>query len=470
MLFRGEVWLRRAFFGLAVFLAFTTPFALVENNTAFLRTAPLGYFALLGGSFILVIMSVRVYRSFSEEIHVLRTKGLQVESLAGFRQLRKNVIVSIFKTSIIFINAFIAFLLFVLLVDSVIKTSVIIMMFVVFSSLMSCASMIFLITIPHINFQPGSLSKYYKSPKVPLLLDNFITDTLRSTMDPAAQLRFDEWTSMVSALIKKSYAKEFSQKERVERAIETVLLLTYLKQVIPERGQQIFNTKIRHVIKPDGLYELKKGNGSRISLDVLDELIARAQKDRPGAFTIVDRLMTTLLERFEEFQYSDLWVETHLPERVGNYKKSLTLTVLISNLKKAKSERELTLLLSKEHEMVESYTLKIEPFTARKADFEHTLTSKEEKALDVIDYAIEVLHASEGFQFQIIPHTIGDHVVGLSINESNETVWGESLTFSAAHDYLSIATGSAAKLGAIGGALLSTLGLGISSILSIFGL
>ncbi len=472
MIRNGDVWFRRFVLIVAILLAIATPLSLVFNEHSFDKFLAPAYLLLLILSMVLSWLSIKVYMNFINDINSLKNRGLQVQSMPGYHNLNRNIVVSTFKTLIILADVLVATALFFIITDSIVKISSVILTIALIAALASSVGLIFLIPIPKLKFAPGALSKYYSSPKVPLRLKYFLSDTVTSTMDPASRLRFDEWAKLLEDNMRNDFAKGLSKTIRIERAKASVLLLTYLKHIIPEKGERIFETKIKSIIKESALKKVRSGADSQISFEILEELVKNSVRDRPGAFKIIDRLMNNLIENFEEMKKKDLWVETYTPSSVNSYKKQLATIVFIINLsqKFKEKQRNVELFIDKEGSMLEDFPVRLDPFTTTFDNYQNVLINAKEGKRDAIDLAIDLLQIGEGFQFQTVPHTWGNHVINIGIKEGDETAWGESISYNAWRDYTYLAGGAVTKIAAIGGALISALGIGLSGVLSIFGL
>ena len=82
----------------------------------------------------------------------------------------------------------------------------------------------------------------------------------------------------------------------------------------------------------------------------------------------------------------------------------------------------------------------------------------------------DLLQIGEGFQFMVVPKTWGGHVVNIAIKEEGNVVIGESLYYESVRDAKYYSKIILSKLGAVGGTLLSALGIGASTIMHVFGL
>ena len=82
--------------------------------------------------------------------------------------------------------------------------------------------------------QPGGLMKFYSPKSISLKLDNILTDSIFTHLDPITRIRMDEWSKSIQENLNENYLPNLDDQTRLERAREKILLMIYLKEFIPE--------------------------------------------------------------------------------------------------------------------------------------------------------------------------------------------------------------------------------------------
>lgn len=454
---------RKSVLILALILSVLSPLTLITKNSASLAITLLGYLLLILSTGSLVLISYIVFKNFKKEITELKKEGLQVQSMAGFDTMQKKIKISNFKTGLIFLNAAIALLIFVIILDSSLKISVVILATAITASLLSCAGIIYAIPIPELKFTPGMLSKYYSSPDMPLILNYMLIDTIRSGMDPATKLKFDEWTNLVENSVNKKFAITLERVTRTELAKQSLLLLTYLKESMPITGDAIFEKKIQKIIEPSKIEQIKTGGKSGISIEVLEELIKNAITNSPGIFKIIDRLITTILENIEDIENQKILVEVHSTPKT-NQLKPIKMVVFIINIAKEYSKKPRDIMLTIQGK---PHPLKLDEYSINLKDYEKQLINTKSGKKDAIDLLIELLRMGTAIQTKIKPLNWGEHVVNIEIKDQKDperTLWGDTFTYKVSKDYTVLIVPALTAIAGLGGTIISILGITMGTI------
>ncbi|MFX0210101.1 MAG: hypothetical protein ACFFDT_29235, partial [Candidatus Hodarchaeota archaeon] len=223
-------------------------------------------------------------KAFEAEIHRISSTGLLIRGVEGFKEIESSIKLLYRSSYSITISVIISFLVFIsaLLLsplDTVNQTAPIIariFIFVASIGLLAISSgASILLRLPDKSaLQPGGLMKFYSPKSESLKLDNILTDSVFTHLDPITRIHMDEWSKSILEHFNTNYLNELDIQTRLERAREKILLMVYLKEFVPElMTEEIFQRELTEIIDPNYLIEFLKGQHSGISSKILSNVI-----------------------------------------------------------------------------------------------------------------------------------------------------------------------------------------------------
>ena len=220
----------------------------------FQETAALLWFFLFLNSIAFLINALNIIKGFNRETAKKAESGFPIDSLEGFSSV-KSFNTQVFMNSSLITGAiFLSFIFYLVAaiilpglqtdstqnltgIDQLINDLVAILqptiLWTAIGLVLIAIGMWMLLKIPDKPaFQPGAMLKYYTPKSVPMSLDNLLSDSILSFLDPITRIKMDEWTESIRVSLNPYFESSSDDTTRLERAREKILLLFYLKNRI----------------------------------------------------------------------------------------------------------------------------------------------------------------------------------------------------------------------------------------------
>ncbi|MFX1534571.1 MAG: hypothetical protein ACFFDI_10150 [Promethearchaeota archaeon] len=414
--------------------------------------------------FILNALLIRI--SFKREISKLTMQGKPVRGIEGFEMVNSRLNYMFLSSLIVFIlvlTSFIGFTVQVMAVGGGVALPVefgLVLLILAAGLVFMSIGITVLVELPlKPAFEPGGLLNLYKPSFIPMILDNLLSDTVFSILDPATRIYFDEWTEAVKADLHPNFETEAdTQQTRVERAKEKILLLIYFKHLMPNAvTDEIFEQELKEVIREDAYEDFITGKASGISLEILKQIVLRAETLSPEIFALVDQITMELMENPVNIAQADIWATMGGPSvHLGTLFPFRVLGFVLNKspdfmTKKRPVDIKIT---SGRHSMdPDKFVCHRELDEADDMEIPlEKLPFASEEGLDVLDLVTRILQVGDAFWFQFRPNRFGFHPVNLEIYEENHQIAAKSLSVMVKIDFRYLAKTYGGRLAALIGA------------------
>ncbi|MFX1514063.1 MAG: hypothetical protein ACFFCQ_15900 [Promethearchaeota archaeon] len=414
-----------------------------KGINTFIFIAAILYTCLAINSLLFALNAFLLIRGFKNTIKTMTKSGLPVDSVQGFRETNTGINNSFLNSILIVIMTALSYLIFIgfaiywiyydlieenLNIDeSKLRMNLIILSFALALVAIGITTLIRVPKKP--AFHPGGLIGFYKPTRIPVILDNFLTDSTLAYLDPATRLRFDEWTNAIRTNLKEDYEAGYDLTTRTERAREKILLLTYLMERFPSvMTKIIYKKELKEIILHEKVEDfLATGIGSGISADILTKLTKQLIKEIPEIFETVDQIIVALLEDLRDFKEKDLFVSIGCPSNhIGTSKPFRVLTFVLNKSPEFKDKRrpvKINLVTAKEN-MIPSdiscyLSLDESEGSEIRSDKLDIVSDKEE---DVAGVLATLLQIGDAWWVQIQANTFGQKLVTVTIEEGEKGV------------------------------------------------
>ncbi|MFV2016391.1 MAG: hypothetical protein ACC656_13250, partial [Candidatus Heimdallarchaeota archaeon] len=278
--------------------------------------------------------------------------GLPIDSTAGFRysknQIRNSLNISYWVT----FSSFVSYLFYLVALyynDSEDSTIIIfhdIMLYLALGGSLITLSIFLTLDIPSTYaLEPGNLLSYYRPQIYPTSIDNILSDSAKLFLDPISRYQFDDWIHDIGLKLNPNYEKDAKDEIRVERAVEKLILLMYLKFKIPKLvTDEIFNDELADVIAEGKINDFLIGEESHLPFALFEELVVKLQKEIPEIFVLIDRLLVEVSINPARFEENDPYIELITPDSHSSLEHPFRLFTYILNLgKKSVQYRSLSI-------------------------------------------------------------------------------------------------------------------------------
>ncbi len=270
------------------------------------------WFVLFLNSLTFLVNALSIKRGFARETKRKAQQGFPIDSLEGYsvvQAFNSRVLLNSLIITLSITLSFLFFLLAVVVIPTVVSElsanpstaalaaalERIITPAIFFSSLglvLIAIGVWLLLKIPSKPaFEPGAMMKYFQPRRVPMSLDNFLSDALLPFLDPVTRIRMDEWEMNIKNNLNATFEVSADVETRLERAKEKILLLFYLNRRMPEiYGDIVFTNELKEVLQPEYIPRFLDGEGSGIDKKVLVEIFDKLLKLIPDVFETIDRI------------------------------------------------------------------------------------------------------------------------------------------------------------------------------------
>ncbi len=423
-------------------------------------------------------------RAFNEEIRKITSSGLLIRGVEGFNEIESSIKLLYRGSYSITGSIIVSFLVFIaaLLLDPSAEvdptTALLARFFIFFASIgllaiSSGASL--LLRLPDKSaLQPGGLMRFYSPKSISLKLDNILADSIFTHLDPITRIRMDEWSKSIQEHLNTNYLTNLEDQTRLERAREKIFLMIYLKEYIPElMTEAIFLRELSEIINPNYLDEFKTGYDSGISSRTLTTVIRDIEDEIPQIFELIQRIFVLVTDNLRYLQTREEFVTIcHPTEHIGNI-DPFRITIFILNLKK---------IQQKVHIQAQTSMSSLDPDDASQMllldtgelelptqDIPLEFSSSTEP-IDVLRLVSSILQVGDVLNLQFRPNRSGTHVLNISIDDPDRgIITGRSVVIEVRRDLRYFAKTVGAKILGYAGAAISFIGIGMGSLVGLFG-
>ncbi|MFX0061136.1 MAG: hypothetical protein ACFFC7_03040 [Candidatus Hermodarchaeota archaeon] len=423
---------------------------------------------LLVVAVIFIVNALIIRISFKREINRLTMQGKPVRGIEGFEMVNSRLNYVFISSVIVFLLVLSAFIGFTVQVMAVVGSVTLpaqfglILLILATGFVFMSIGITVLVELPFKPaFEPGGLLNLYKPSYIPMILDNLLSDTVFSILDPATRIFFDEWTEAVKTALNPKFETEAdTPMTRLERAREKILLLTYFKQLMPKAvTEEIFEQELKEVIREDAYEDFIAGKASGISLDILKQIIHRTKTLSPEIFTLVDQITMELMENPANIAQADIWATmggpsvhygTLFPFRVLGFvvnkspdfmTKKRPVDIKITSGRHSMDPDKFVCHRELDEADDMEIPLKKLPFASKEGP-------------DVLDLVTRLLQVGDAFWFQFRPNRMGFHPVNLEVYEENHQVAAKSLSIMVRIDIKYLAKTYGGRIAALIGAVI----------------
>ncbi|NHJ01027.1 MAG: hypothetical protein EAX86_02745 [Candidatus Heimdallarchaeota archaeon] len=322
--------------------------------------------------------------------------------------------------------------------------------------------------------QPGGLMRYYSPKSLALRLDNILSDSIFTQLDPITRIKMDEWAKSISENFNVNFIPHEDNQTRLERAREKIFLLVYLKEFIPElMTEDIFKNEIGEIFAPNYMNIFIEGKDSGISLQVLSTIIRDVEKEIPQIFELVQRIFVLVKDNLSYLRTKEEIITIcHPTHHIGNI-DPFRIIIFILNLKKEVRkvliQAQTSMSSLDPDDASQSLLLDTGDLFIPRTENEIKFSSSEDP-VDIIRLVSSILQIGDALALQFRPNRFGTHVLNISIgNEEIGIITGKSVVIDVHRDIqFYVKTFGAKALGYIGAAL-SFIGIGLGSFVGLFG-
>ena len=453
-----------------------------------MRTAAIFWILLFLNSFAYLINAILIKNAFKRETKKKADEGFPIDSLEGFSSVTAFTNRVFLSSAVIAVVIFFSLLIILAVITIIpllqdnegINDMVTELINIDFSTLsetylrpvllgsaiglvLIAIGILLILKIPEKpSFEVGAFLKYYYPKQSPLILDNLLSDAILAFIDPITKMNFDEWTNTIKKSLNTSFEANSDNTTRMERAREKILLLFYLRMRMPKLlPKEDFKRELLEVIHEDKYKGFKKGKGSGINFDVLEEIFERLLKRIPEIFMTIDRLVIELTENLEEFNdNNDLWVNVSAPEKVvGNENPFRVLVFTLNKNSKdfGMQKRNIVFnLTSPQSNFMEKLSINLALDEAE----EFTNTAAKLKFIsegdnDILNILTRILQIGDAVWFTVERRSFKSHLFNVTITEDQRgSIFGETLTIDVTRDFMFYVKTYGGKLSALSGVLI----------------
>jgi hypothetical protein len=263
-------------------------------------------------SLLYSVNGIVLHKGFLHQIKESENQGKPIKGMRGYDQLisslenarNTSILISLasFLSLVVFISSMMDVGLFSEAGRNTIVTIAVSMTFLT-------TTVVFLVEYPReASMEPGSLIGYYEPEIYPMILDNILSDAFKTFLDPISLMAYDDWVSFIGEHLEYEFEPDSNSNTRLERAVEKILLLSYLSQTMPNIvNEDTIATEISEVIgnhNLDGFYE---GAQSGLSWDEIRSMMLLMEEQCPDVLRLVDRLIIELQENYDDFTSRDTY-------------------------------------------------------------------------------------------------------------------------------------------------------------------
>ena len=417
-------------------------------------------------------------KAFNEEIRKITSSGLLIRGVEGFKEIESSIKLLYRSSYSITGSIIVSFLVFLSALVLIPTTALLARFFVFIASIgllaiSSGASL--LLRLPDKSaLQPGGLMKFYSPKSISIKLDNVLTDSIFTHLDPITRIRMDEWSKAIQEHLNPNYLANLDKKTRLERAREKIFLMVYLKEYVSElMTEEIFLRELSEIINSEYLEEFKAGYDSGISLKTLKIIIRDIEEEIPQIFELIQRIFVLVTDNLRDLQTRKEFVTIcHPTVHIGNI-DPFRITIFILNLEKVQKKVHIQAQTSMSSlDPDDASQILLLDIGALDIPTKDTLLefSSSTQEFDVLRLVSSILQVGDVLSMQFRPNRSGTHVINISIDDPESgIITGKSVVIEVSRDLRYFVKTVGAKVLGYVGAAISFIGISMGSLVGLFG-
>ena len=458
----------------------------------FQQTAAILWFFLFLNSIAFLINALNIIKGFNRETAKKAESGFPIDSLEGFSSV-KSFNTQVFMNSSLITGAiFLSFIFYLVAaiilpglqpdstqnltgIDQLINDLVDILqptiLWTAIGLVLIAIGMWMLLKIPDKPaFQPGAMLKYYTPKSVPMSLDNLLSDSILSFLDPITRIKMDEWTESIRVSLNPYFESSSDDTTRLERAREKILLLFYLKnRVSALLTEEIFINELKEVLKEEKVNDFLEGKDSGIDSSIIEDVYERLATQIPEVFKVIDRLLIDLVDNVKAFRDNkDIWVSVSTPDIVYGNKKPFRILIFALNKDKSKTNRIVNFningvqsgFLEKQH-----YNLILDDAEDFDISSDNVPFSSSDTT-DILTLLSQILQMGDAVWFSFERRAFKNYLFNIFLTENKSGIYSQTTSVTVSRDKMFYITEYGGKTSALGGVAIPV----VSFILSFIGL
>jgi hypothetical protein len=446
-------------------------------------TATIIYIILIIIALPFTLNGIFMEKAFNKEIERIHASGLLIRGVEGFDDVESSIKLlyrgsysvtgSVIISFLVFLSA-----TFVQTVSNDVPLFLLARIFIFFASVgllaISSGASILLRLPDKSALRPGGLMKFYSPKSIALKLDNLITDSIFTHLDPVTRIRMDEWSKSIEDSFNADYLKDEQNQTRIERAREKIFLMIYLKEFIPElMTEEIFRSEVSEIIDAKYFDDFTSGRYSGISSEVLTTIIRDVKSEIPEIVELVQRIFVLVKDDLAYLNNQEEYITIcHPTIHIGNI-DPFRIVVFVLNLKEI--QRKVIIQAQTSMSSLDpddaSQILLLDPSNINLPSEDGALEFSSSKSpVDMLTLVSAILQVGDAINLQFRANRFGTHVLNISVADpENGIISGRSVVVEVQRDlayYLK--TVGAKALGYVGAAV-SFIGIGLGSLVGILG-
>jgi hypothetical protein len=422
-------------------------------------------------------------RNFNKEIERIHASGLLIRGVEGFDDVESSIKLlyrgsysvtgSVIISFLVFLSA-----TFVQTVTNDVPLFLLARIFIFFASVgllaISSGASILLRLPDKSALQPGGLMKFYSPKSIALKLDNLITDSIFTHLDPVTRIRMDEWSKSIEDSFNANYLKDEQNQTRIERAREKIFLMIYLKEFIPElMTDEIFRSEVSEIIDAKYFDDFISGRYSDISSEVLTTIIRDVKSEIPEIVELVQRIFVLVKDDLAYLHNQEEYITIcHPTIHIGNI-DPFRIVVFVLNLKEI--QRKVIIQAQTSMSSLDpddaSQKMLLDSSNINLPSEDVTLEFSSSKSpVDMLTLVSAILQVGDAINLQFRPNRFGTHVLNISVADpENGIISGRSVVVEVQRDLSYYLKTVGAKALGYAGAAVSFIGIGLGSLVGILG-
>ncbi|MHA2299301.1 MAG: hypothetical protein ACXAEU_21675 [Candidatus Hodarchaeales archaeon] len=442
-----------------------------------LLLATVTYITLMFTAIPFAINGFLMERDFNAEIKRIESTGLLIQGVEGFHDIESSIKLLYRGSYSITGTVIISFLVFISAIAlQTTDIGIITRIFIFTASIgllaISSGASILLRLPDKSALQPGGLMRFYTPKSISLRLDNVLTDSIFTHLDPITRIRMDEWSKSIQEHFNPIYLSNSDDQAKLERAREKIFLMIYLKEFIPElMTNEIFQREIEEIINPDYIAEFLKGHYSGISKKTLVTVIRDIKDEIPQIFEIIQRIFVLVTDNLQYLRTKEEFVTIcHPTSHIGNI-NPFRITVFVLNMKNVQRKINIesqTSMTSLDPDNASQMLLLDEGNLTLPQKGSVLKFSSTTEPVDVLRLVSAILQIGDTLSLQFRPNRFGTHVLNISVEDPERgIITGRSVVVEVKRDLRYYAKTVGAKALGYAGAAVSLIGISMGSIISL---
>lgn len=287
-------------------------------------------------SLLYSVNGIVLHKGFLEQIQESENQGKPIKGMRGYDQLLSSLENARNTSVLISLASFMSLIVFIFSIMDIgifseagSGTIVTIAVSITFLT----TTVVFLVEYPReANMEPGSLIGYYKPDLYPMKLDNLLSDGFKTFLDPISLMAYDDWVNFIGEHLEHEFEADSNSNTRLERAVEKILLLSYLSQTMPNiANKDAIASEISEVIGANNLNGFFEGANSGLSWDEICGMMLLMEEQCPDLLRLVDRLIIELQENYDDFTSKDTYFTVSGKTSQGSIRETSGAIVFLLN-------------------------------------------------------------------------------------------------------------------------------------------